>query len=435
MSPYGINFTLKKGMTVEKEIYPSRICKGYFSRTQGRFDLPSGSYSLGPRLGKGQYGDSFQATHTQTNTVSVIKVVRLRESRLEADFINTIKECIINIMLEKESADKPDGPFVPKLFEVCFDNLRMLMLIRLERLQGTLANIYKSSTPQQNDIIVPETVGDLAYILDFFYHRLQFNHRDLKSDNVMYSTTSSGKLTVKLIDFGFSCITWNGVQISGAAYFPLDSMCFIPSRDLTQYIYDLLYSYSKRMSPRLFELLHTIVNFTVGEKQYVLYTKTGGPMISWSDVYDVLNNERAFNPKGVPKEVYKRIFEFIGKAAPKRIGTVPPLDRTGVPATPKCLPEQIVNPKTNKCVERSSRLGMRLMMEPERRTPSPNRPLRHTRRARTPCAIKKRRDTVTGRCVSACDRRKQVRNPATRRCVSKKSKLGKELLAKGVGVF
>jgi serine/threonine protein kinase len=435
LSPYGINLTLKKGMKVEDEIYPSRISKGYFSRSQKRFDLPSGSYSLGTVLGSGGYGESFQATHTQTNTVSVIKVIRLRETRIESDFINTIKECIINIMLEKESAEKVDGPFVPKFYEVCFDNLRLLMLVRMERLQGTMANIYKSSTPQQNDIIVPETVGDLAYILDFFYDRFKFNHRDLKSDNVMYSMAASGKLIVKLIDFGFSCITWNGLQISGAHYFPLKSVCYIPSRDLTQYIYDLLHTYNRRLSPRLSEVLQSIVNFSVGEKQYIFYTKESGPRISWDDVYDVLNNEKVLNPKGVPKEVYKRIFEFMGKAVPKRITSVPPMDRTGVPATPKCLPEQILNPKNHRCVERSSRLGMRLMVEPEIRTPSPNRIIRKTRRAQTPCDAKKKRDTITGRCVSACDKRRQIRNPTTRRCVSKKSKLGKELLGKGVGVF
>ena len=51
LSQYGINLVLKKGMVVEKEIYPSRVSRGYFSRSKERFDLPSGTYSLGTLLG------------------------------------------------------------------------------------------------------------------------------------------------------------------------------------------------------------------------------------------------------------------------------------------------------------------------------------------------------------------------------------------------
>ncbi len=431
LESHGIFMTLQEGMNFEKELKTAKLKSGSYSRSQGKFELPSGIYTVGPLLGKGAYGETLQATHTIDNTVSAIKVIEISKTRDQSEFIrNAIKESIINIILGKASANQPDGPFVPQLYEMAIDPQRNLLLIRQERLHDTLTQMYSSSTKEQNDYNVPETLGDLAYVLNFFYKELHFNHRDLKSDNVMYKLSKSGKAMIRLIDFGFSCITWNGVQISGTHFFPLETQCFVPSRDLTQFVYEIWYSFRSRFSTKLQKLLEELLTFPTGKRMCSLFkgcSYKGHSVYGWgSNLYEFLNLPEVQNPKAIPGTLYKRMSQHMGRGTPKTVSPILPLQRTETGKIKQCLPEQILNPKTRRCVKRSGIIGRKLLMQSELRSPSP-----HTFFVpEKPCPSGKARNPLTKRCRYRCPPG-MIRNPKTQRCLSRYGPMGRKVLAQG----
>ncbi len=425
--------TLKEGMDFEKELQKAKVKYGSYSRSNSQFEFASGIYTAGALLGKGSFGFSLQATHTTQNTVSAVKVLDMSKTSNQSNFIlNTIKESIINIIMEKASEDEPDGPFVPRFHEIAIDPRRNLLLIRQERLHGTLADIYNASTREQNDYNVPETLGDLAYVLNFFYRDLEFNHRDLKSDNVMYTFSKSNKHLVKLIDFGFSCLTWNGVKIAGTHYFPLPSKCFVPSRDLTQYVYEIWYSFRSRFSTKIQKLLEELLTFPTGSKMCELFKGCrfrGTDVRGWGgQLYDFLNLPEVQNPQAVPSAMYRRMSEYLGRGSPKKITPLPPIQRTETGKVRRCLPEQILNPRTRRCVKRSGKVGQRLMMLSDARSPSPRNFT--VVAAKSPCPFQKVRNPRTKRCRYRCPST-MIRDPRTQRCLSRFGPRGRQLLAEG----
>jgi hypothetical protein len=436
LQPYGIRMVLRRGMSLEYEhLNAAKLSQGSFSLSQGRVDLASGTYSIGSMLGEGTYGKTYQIIHMIDNHVSVLKTMRLRSS---VDMVkNSIKEAIINLVLERESEHEPNGPYVPRFYELAFDPHRNLVLMRIERIHGDLESVYQASTPEQNDIIVPETVADLAHVLNFFHKRIKYNHRDMKANNVGYVYTADGKYNIKLIDFGMSCLTWKGVQVSGEQYFPITDPCFIPSRDLTQYIYEIHSDFRRQFSVRLQTLLQTILTFPLANgicKMFQGCTFRGREVRSFHGTYDFLNRAAVKNPQGVPTEVYRAMLEFLGQAMPKQTTPVT-VDHTKTIPVKRCLPEQIFNPKTRRCVKRDGAIGRRLMKESERRTPTPTRAHNtyKTRKAdnRNGCKEGQSRNPITNRCRKSCDP-SELRNPATGRCVSRKGAVGKRLKAEGI---
>lgn len=455
LSPFGIHMTLRKGINIDLALANVHIKEGFFSRSQGKFTFPSGEYSVGSYMGEGTYAQTFQAVDARTSQAFVVKVVKPR-SDMRAHISNTLKECIIHILLERESQRQPEGPFVPRFYEVAYDAEHRNILIRMERLYGTLADKYNGATSEQNDANVLESLAGLAHVLDFFYGRLRFNHRDLKSDNVMYNYGPDGKIVVKLIDFGFACVTWHGVAISGASYFAVTDPCYLPSRDLTQYVYEIYVDYRVRFSAGIRAMLEDILTFELkGGNVCRLFRgcKAGRQEVrGWTDTYNFLKSRSVKNPKAVPLAVYERVMKMLGRTP--RGHAITPIEvvpRTGLSQeTVKCLPEQVMNPKTRRCVRRSGAVGRRIMRATQRRSPSPLDPAfkRVQRRLATaklkPCGPGKERNPVTRRCVKRVPtgakprpvkrrgteklkpcKEGQVRNPVTRRCI-RDPRLGKK---------
>ncbi len=457
LTPFGIRLVLRRGMSMEYEtLGASRLAQGSFSRSQGRFDLPSGTYSLGPFLGKGVYGESYQAINSVTNQVFAIKVITVKS---QSTVSNTIKECIINILLEQESASEIDGPYVPRFYEIAYDPHRDYIIVRTERLMGTIFSLYQASTPEQNDLIVPQTLGDIAHILRFYADKLKFNHRDLKSDNIMYIMNAQGKYLPKLIDFGLSCITWRGVRITGA-YFDVMDTCYLPSRDLTLILYEFVTHLQTMFSTRLLAVFMDILTFPIeGGKTCKLWEgcKVGRKKLAprdwagnkYDSVYDFINNPRLKNPKAEPQEFHRRMLEFLGQAPTRRTTPMTPIDKHLTAQIRLCLPEQVLNPKTRRCVRRSGKIGRKILRDSSRHAPTPTgqrasasasastrtRKHKHNKRKATldlkPCKAGQVRNPATRRCRATCGPTR-IRNPATGRCVTRKGAIGKELLAKGV---
>ena len=421
LEPYGIRLVLRRGMSLEYEpLSPSRLALGSFSQSQGRLDLPSGTYSVGAKMGSGTYGKVYQVINSITNHVSVAKIVTPRDIKEVSDLI---KECIIHIVLEKESEHEAEGPYVSRFYEIAYDPVRSLLILRTERLNGVLKDLYYASTPEQNDLLAPQTLGDVSHILNFFATKVRFNHRDLKTDNIGYAITPTGKHVVKLIDFGLSCLTWKGVQISGG-YFPFTDACYLPSRDLMLILFELVSYMDDLFTPLLLQLFKDILTFPLktgdmcrlydgcqlGKKRLAARNWKGDIHES---VYDFINNRALRNPNTEPAEFHRRMVEFLGQVPHKRTTPMTPVDKRITAQIRHCLPEQVFNPKTRRCVKRSGKVGRKLLCAS--RLPTPTRRRRATKDLK-PCKTGQERNPATRRCRKACGPM-QIRNPATGRCI------------------
>ncbi len=361
---YGLQITLQKGMRLESHLKEQNIRVGYFSKHRGMFVMPSGRYSLGAFLGSGSFATTYSAIHEKTNKAYTIKLISLKNISFES----VMRECIVHILLMKESENEKHGPYVPRFYEAVHDTYNNMMILRTEMAQDILYDRYRADTPQENDIIVPNTLAQMAQILDFFYRRLRFNHRDCKPNNILYNyDPSTGRIQVKLIDFGYSCLCWNGINIHAGDRF--DGTCFRPSRDLTQLIYATYTDRAIPLSEGLRAVFREMLTFPVDGKVCHMYEGCeayGYVMSIWAHTYRFMNDRRIENPNAIPKRVRTRMLEFMGQ--PVQVA-VPQRSIVGLP---HCTPERVLNPKTRRCVTRASAEGRRILRLSKRySTPSP----------------------------------------------------------------
>jgi serine/threonine protein kinase len=380
----GLRCILKSDTDLESELVESNVEKGYFSKSKGICKLPSGTYSVDVKLGEGVYGAAYQVVHATENTISVVKVIDL-ERRISSYGTYTeglyiaLKECLIHILLDETSRGEKEGPFVPQVHELAYDATRKCVLMRMERMHGSLDERYSAPTSaKENDTLIPQTLSQLAYIFEFFHKTLRMNHRDCKPDNVLYTIQSDGSLRVKLADFGSACITWNGLRITSHAYFSENSTCYIPSRDLTQYIYAIVISRQYQLSASLRKILQEILTFPADNQLCTMMqgcSAYGTSFHDWLGVYDFLKNPYINNPHTHPAKLQLYMKRLMQKADPTY---------TSISQTGHCLPDRIRNPKTGKCIRRDGKTGSKLIAKSEFLPPVSHMPkVRKTRKLKS----------------------------------------------------
>jgi serine/threonine protein kinase len=106
-----------------------------------------------------------------------------------------------------------------------------------EKLDETTVEIFNWDITNVDRI--KTVILQLSKILEILYDKLNFNHRDLKPDNVMYKIID-GKINIRLIDFGYSCLKYRNLivgAISRDIY--ISSLHYNPSkiRDMHAYLY------------------------------------------------------------------------------------------------------------------------------------------------------------------------------------------------------
>lgn len=392
LKPYGLQIALAKGMHLDTHLKQENVQVGYFSKHRGIFVLPSGRYSLGAFLGSGSFATTYSAVHETTNKSYTMKVIPLKNVTLSS----VVRECIVHILLMKESTGQKYGPYVPRFYEVAYDTYNDMMLLRTETIQDILYDRYRAGTTVENDTIIPNTVAQIAHILDFFYRRLRFNHRDCKPNNVLYNYEPvTGKIHVKLIDFGYSCLTWNGIRIN--AGHRLSHSCFRPSRDLTQFLYATYTDRAIPVSERLKATLREMLTFPVDNRICRLYEGCrayGHVMEIWAHTYRFLDDRRVENQKAVPKAARARMLEFMGYAE------AAPVPQRSIIGLPHCTPERVLNPRTRRCISRVSGEGRRILRLSKRYSTPSARTLRryrdsksHTRKGKGKVKAKAKADS------------------------------------------
>jgi len=242
---------------------------------------------------------------------------------------------------------------------------------------------------QENDIIIPDALSQIAHILDFFGKTLQFNHRDLKTDNIMYIKTGTTR-HFKLIDFGFACIHWHGLQLQGNNYFKTGQVCYKPERDLAQLVYYIYMVFPQNISPKLDDFLHNFLHVRVGPaKCNMSKSCPRWHLHAWKNTYDFLNRKNVHAPATRPNvfltelQRYKNGLPFKGITR-KNAHCVPGQPCSKKPAAKAplmkqpCAPGKIRNPKTQRCIKK----------------PTAAVPL-----MKRPCEEGKMRNPKTGRCI------------------------------------
>jgi hypothetical protein len=280
----------------------------------------------------------------------------------------------------------------------------------------------------------------IATMLDFFYKKVRFNHRDMKSNNVMYTFDSARNIQIRLIDFGFCCLQWNGIRIQGSQYFPPTANCFSLFRDMTQYLYEIYIDYphflSDKLKAQIREILTVNVNGTVC-KMHEGCLKYG--MITWPDNYNFLDRANVSNPAGNPRAIFDRFKQVFGvKDVDYNFTRLVPAVYEAI----QCDPTEVLDPATGACLPKDSPRGSALVDSAERRSPAPVLPAApaQLKPCKSPDQV---RDPVTRRCrkvraakmaksrkaaaaknimTRPCKSPDQIRDPVTRRC--KKQKAG-----------
>ena len=151
---------------------------------------------------------------------------------------------------------------------------------------------------------------------------LSFNHRDLKDDNIMY-TKIGDKMIYKLIDFGFSCLQWNQLQIKTSLQFPIERPCFKEGRDLAQLIYYLIYFQGYNFSARLNEWMRSRLFVNYSGSRVSLSNWISTPQeIPWPYTYGFFNRNTVRFLKSNPQQIRNSIHALpfvMGPAGPSAV--------------------------------------------------------------------------------------------------------------------
>lgn len=357
LKKYGIDLSLTEKTALKKldakMLSPAKIQKNYYGDLL-EFSLPSGRYNIVKKLGEGSYGAAYEVLDKSSN-IFVVKSIKVRGGNTNA----VLKESLIHILLMEESKNETNGPYVPVFYEMGYDKKEDTMLLRIELLDKTFDHIIRTNTKDDNDKIVPNAIAYLAKILQFFSERLAFNHRDLKGDNIMYKRMPNGKVSLKLIDFGLSCLTWKGLEVRGEGYSGL-KQCYKKDRDLSQFLYSIARYEANYISDKLYDRIGRILQANVNNNHTcaVLEDCDADGIKNWHSSYNFFNRSNVNMPYGEPEFVRTNMKAFVVgepfKGAPIVLKKAPVPDKKKnktkkAKGEKACGPGQMRNPATGRC--------------------------------------------------------------------------------------
>jgi serine/threonine protein kinase len=304
LDSYGIHtyFTGTKNIPLES-IQTVQISNTTIKTEQGLFTLQT-------KLGEGTFGKTFMTAPDNNGNTYAIKIIELRNIH---ELYDVLSEVLMNIILFEGTQYESQGPYVPRIYEFGISADANTAIIRTERMDGTLFDYLNKQSGANNDIIVPNTLIQLINISEFLEQNFQFNHRDLKSDNIMY-ILKDNKPQWRFIDLGAACMKWNEFTISANGIFNSSRPCVHPGRDITFLITEIILDV--RLSPKLKSYLRKLVTFSIYGKICELNSidcKEAGYK-QWTNIYNLLNKSNVMNPKY--KFIKKQLFAYLQKLKP-----------------------------------------------------------------------------------------------------------------------
>jgi len=315
LTPFGIDCVLSKDTNLKSLNASALLRQGSSNAFLGQptfFILEDIRYNVVSFLGEGTYGATYHVKDLKGHSFA-LKVLH-KGLNTKEDIQVLLKECMIQLVLAEVSKDEPDGPYVPRLYEVAYNDDTRQAFIRSELMRNSLEDLILSNSPTQNNHLLPDAIIQITKQLDFFGKTVQFSHRDLKGDNIMYikkEKEKENKRIFKLIDFGLSCLTFHGLTIQGGDYFPETGACFKQSRDIMQFLYYLVIAMDKLIDPIFLAKLKEMLVATIAAHDCRMGEQcpTNG-LTDWKTSYNFLNRNNLSFSKGSPKKVRSTMRHF-----------------------------------------------------------------------------------------------------------------------------
>jgi len=336
-------------------------------------------YPIGELLGMGTFGHVYRS-----GADTILKVLRIQDNRSKRLFL--VEATLQQKLHEKE----PDVCPEIRAFGKVRDRPNTY-LIAMEKYDGTVRDLLHVN---RDPALLLEWMRQIARILKRM-ERYNFNHRDLKSNNMMYKRLPGGGYRFVLIDFGFSCATFDGVKYTGSVFFPAQSTCFRRSRDLGMMVAEILLYEAAHYPPEIVTFLKLLLTFKIGKRECKMFEDCppDNPA-GWREMYDFFNQRKIENPNTTPEGLLKAIRSYETGGLPAcRAGFACPDDEPPHPPAGEPVPASPAPDLLDMAVVRPVR----------------------------PCPAGKERNPATGRCRKTrratpdCPPGK-MRNPATRRC-------------------
>lgn len=151
-------------------------------------------------IGRGSYGDVYPLKH---DPLRVMKVSRVKDSNAASTLVEA---CMLKSMKHPYllSAEKVILPYL------CEDGVVSKPLSSIEMIMpkadADIFNLIPSSSMELMKVIVPKSALGVKAL-----HEAGFIHRDLKPENILLFNNDK---TVKIADFGLSCLRINGLSYS-----------------------------------------------------------------------------------------------------------------------------------------------------------------------------------------------------------------------------
>jgi len=291
------------------------------------------------KYNSGSYGQIFKLNEQIDACNLVVKIISIDPSQ-RTNLNNTIKESIMQILICEATKDLKfpeiglEGPFAPRLFYIGINDAKTNIYIIMELLEKNIYDLAVNTRSTTDWKIVTSSqlktiVLQLSIISKILFDVLLFNHRDLLPSNIM-TKTIDGKLNIRFIDFGLSCMTYKELQIftdrvyihrnsSIKSLFP-SKVCNSRSRDIHFFIYNLLFTTKNFLDNfPIKKVFHTILASNQNEQERYKHQ---------DNVYAKYNLEnqdsKPTEPLNLRPDVVYDIFnsiEFIDSVPRSRIGS------------------------------------------------------------------------------------------------------------------
>lgn len=280
LSPYGLFWELDPSKMSFPVPQGYSIAGAKFNRNDGNLDLfgQTGNQlmkmKLGNMLGRGSYGATYMTDRTYDGNKFVVKII---QRRAEYTTAAVAVEVISQILVVKNTEGFNDpltglkGPLAPRLYYFAKDDSNYYIVNEL--MSSSFNDIIEKTDYAQN---LSVSITQIAVAMKTLFDLLQFNHRDFKPDNIMFNSNSM----VRIIDFGFSCLTYGGMKINSGYPFPHSELhsCESKSRDMNaMFFYFLNYSRYKNMSCPVKRVIRAL-----------MFNKSGDPL-DWANSYKKYN--------------------------------------------------------------------------------------------------------------------------------------------------
>jgi hypothetical protein len=402
LAPFGMRWTLNPATSVVLPPGFQSLLNPFVS-VAGKFISGSGAtYSVEESLGKGSYGEVFLCKRSTDSKQVAVKVVKT--NNLENDISEVIIQTLVYLFTKdiKHPEIKFEGPYCPAVYEIGFDKSQGKLIIVNEVMRATTFKFLEDRKGEKEELrtLVPTILCQVSTMLIDLYRIFRFNHRDFKTDNIMYIRNYKGYPQMRLIDFGFSCVNIGNLQVSGGS--GTFKYCSLASRDLTQVMFEL-FKYHKYLPVEIKDVLKSMLTFKVGPKVCEMYTECDN-MKDWKDTYDFLNTD-VTNPNGIPEVVFNVMATYLQKgdwrahlAYVPHVSPVLPKEKPAVPII--CSKGKVHNPNTNRCVKAEGQLGKALIAAAasatNKRVASALIAIKHCSKGRP------NYNPLTKRCVKSC---------------------------------